>query len=127
MRHRLEHRDREEWGGKSANAAEVSAKRHFALVDEADALLIDEARTPLVVSGMPGTCPDEVRRVYAWAESLSRQMNEHVEYHWIEAGNAVQLTTTGRRRVRRQGPSSRPPRGQELDGVRAEFDEPTPR
>ena len=100
LRHRLEHRDREEWQGKLSKPNQVAAKRRFALVDEADALLIDEARTPLVVSGMPGKCPDEVTRVYAWAESLSHQMTEHEEYQWSEAGTAVQLTTAGRRRVR---------------------------
>lgn len=38
---------------RSANALFVQRRPHFILVDEADSLLIDDARTPLVISASP--------------------------------------------------------------------------
>ncbi|MFM8332478.1 MAG: hypothetical protein ACKN9T_12380 [Candidatus Methylumidiphilus sp.] len=32
---------------------------HFAIVDEAESILVDEARTPLIISGQPGAAGDE--------------------------------------------------------------------
>ena len=46
---------------------------HFALVDEADSLLIDEARIPLVIAGQTGDPgPREARRARAGPRARSR-------------------------------------------------------
>ena len=46
----------------------------FAIVDEVDSILIDEARTPLIISGAGETATD----LYAKAEALVRTMRKHV-------------------------------------------------
>ena len=46
----------------------------FAIVDEVDSILIDEARTPLIISGMGDTATD----LYARTEALVRTMRKYV-------------------------------------------------
>ena len=36
----------------------VQREHHFAIVDEVDSILIDEARTPLIISGPAETSPE---------------------------------------------------------------------
>lgn len=45
----------------------VQRAPHFAIVDECDSILIDEARTPLIISGPAGTCISSFYSYsYAW-------------------------------------------------------------
>ena len=46
---------------------------HFAIVDEADSVLIDEARTPLILSGMPGEVEDDAD-LYETALDFARRL-----------------------------------------------------
>ena len=52
---------------------QVQRKRQFAIVDEVDSTLIDEARTPLIISGQ---AHDDQPR-YQLADQLARQLVEH--------------------------------------------------
>ena len=47
---------------------------NFAIVDEVDSILIDEARTPLIISGMG----DKSTQLYDMAESLVARMKKYV-------------------------------------------------
>ncbi len=47
---------------------------HFAIVDEVDSILIDEARTPLIISGMGGEATD----LYARADQFVRRLKRHL-------------------------------------------------
>ena len=47
-----------------------SAGHHFAIVDEVDNILIDEARTPLIISG----APEQAAQIYYQFARLARQM-----------------------------------------------------
>lgn len=59
---------------------------HMAIVDEADSVLIDEARTPLIISE---TLPDELgAELYQQAIAFARRMKEHEHY---ELGGGQQL------------------------------------
>ena len=80
----------------------VQRGHHFAIVDEVDSILIDEARTPLIISGaledksdlymtMDGFIPKLVEADYELDEkdrnvSLTEEGNEHVEKMLTEAG-----------------------------------------
>jgi preprotein translocase subunit SecA len=67
---------------------------HFALVDEADSVLIDEARTPLIISGAGG---DEAEReVYESALLLCRNLEEEKHFRIDPADRAIRLTEEGR-------------------------------
>jgi preprotein translocase subunit SecA len=56
-----------------ADALEHCVQRghHFAIVDEVDNILIDEARTPLIISGVP----EQAAQIYYQFARLARQMN----------------------------------------------------
>jgi preprotein translocase subunit SecA len=57
----------------------VHRQFHFAIVDEADSILIDEARTPLIISGPSGK-PTELYFTFAKiAEKLEREVDYVVE------------------------------------------------
>ncbi len=51
----------------------VQREHHYALVDEADNVFVDEARTPLIIGmpSRPATEPEQV--VYHWADSLAEE------------------------------------------------------
>ncbi len=40
---------------------------HFCLVDEADSILIDEARTPLIIGSIEDNVRDQIVETYRWA------------------------------------------------------------
>ncbi|MEZ6134396.1 MAG: helicase-related protein [Pirellulaceae bacterium] len=59
--------------------APVQPKRAFAIIDEADSVLIDEANTPLVLSGASAANPANVRALRA-ANSLALNMVKDVDF-----------------------------------------------
>jgi preprotein translocase subunit SecA len=60
----------EDWVDVDANAKRHSFAHQFAIVDEVDNILIDEARTPLIISGAPEQAAD----LYAKFARLAPQM-----------------------------------------------------
>src|SRR6476661_7139221 len=60
----------EDWVEVDANAKRHSFAHQFAIVDEVDNILIDEARTPLIISGAPEQAAD----LYAKFARLAPQM-----------------------------------------------------
>ncbi len=73
-------------------------RRHFAIVDEVDNILIDEARTPLIISG-PAQQP--VDHYYTCAR-LAPRLREHDDYTIDERTQAISLTEEGIARMERQ-------------------------
>lgn len=78
----------------------VQGDLHFMLVDEADSILIDEARTPLIISALPGEDEKLEAEAYRWAAKVAPdfQEDEHYDYDYKE--KKVELTLEGRRLVR---------------------------
>ncbi len=70
---------------------------HFAIVDEADSVLIDEARTPLIISSAADAQGESA--LYAAALELCRQLVLEVDFHINRAERTVRLTEAGRTRV----------------------------
>ncbi|RLB65299.1 MAG: accessory Sec system translocase SecA2 [Deltaproteobacteria bacterium] len=66
---------------------------HWAIVDEADSILIDEARVPLVIAGSEGATIDERRSEFA---ELTRQLAKPAHYDTGDDGRNVSLTDEGR-------------------------------
>ncbi|MCC2670140.1 MAG: secA [Armatimonadetes bacterium] len=73
----------------------VQRDLHFAIVDEMDSILIDEARTPLIISGMPEASTDLYYRVDRVIRKLQRERDFTVDE---KAKNAM-LTDDGITRV----------------------------
>ena len=69
----------------------VQGPKYFAIVDEADSILIDEARTPLIISTSADTANDLYRKFAQLVKNL--RVNEH--YTVDEKANAVSLNQAG--------------------------------
>ena len=88
--------------GKSGTGNEepVQGELHFMLVDEADSILIDEARTPLIISAVPGEEEEREAEAYRWAAKVAPEFTEDEHYDYDHKEKRVELTLAGRRRVR---------------------------
>ena len=70
-----------------------------AIVDEADSVFIDEAATPLLISGQ-GTNQEQVE-AYEQAAKLARQLDASNDYKVDSKARSVRLTTAGQKRLAR--------------------------
>lgn len=70
---------------------------HFAIVDEADSVLVDEARTPLIISTEVASGDEAL--VAEQALEIARQLVKHDDYRIPQSERRVLLTETGRQRV----------------------------
>lgn len=70
----------------------------FAVIDEADSILIDEARIPLVIAGGISEDPALAYR----ADAVIRRFRPHADYFLDEFARNVQLTDAGIGRVERE-------------------------
>ncbi|MBW7944283.1 preprotein translocase subunit SecA [Patescibacteria group bacterium] len=68
---------------------------HFAIVDEADSILIDEARTPLIISA-PDTEP--TKKYYDYARMIS-SLTQDIDFKVDEKLKSVTLTDLGVKRI----------------------------
>ena len=69
----------------------VQRKLNFAIIDEVDSVLIDEARTPLIISG------GEMRsaNLYIDADRFAKSLKEGKDYVYDEKTKSVNLTESG--------------------------------
>ncbi|MDD9370308.1 MAG: hypothetical protein PV358_09365 [Acidimicrobiales bacterium] len=82
------------------SAAElVQRGHHFAIVDEVDSILIDEARTPLIISG---AASGDVNRWYYKFASVVRALKRDEDYEVDEEKRNVAPTEDGIEKVERQ-------------------------
>jgi len=84
----------------------VQRDLHFAIVDEVDSILIDEARTPLIISGPAEDSSELYQKINAIAPKLKSQSGEEVEgdeeegdYYLEEKSKQVFLTELGHQHV----------------------------
>ncbi len=75
----------------------VQRGHHYAIVDEADSILIDEARTPLIISGA-GTKSASTYKDFARAV---RGLTPEVDFEMDEAKHTIATTDTGLKKVER--------------------------
>ena len=69
----------------------------FAIVDEADSILVDEARTPLIISRERDT---GVGEVCAAALGLAMQLEDEQDFRVDQQTRGIELTEAGRERLR---------------------------
>src|SRR6188508_523935 len=79
----------------------VQRGHHFAIVDEVDSILIDEARTPLIISGPAEESTELYIKINELVPRLKRQEEEEGEgdYWADEKGKQVHLSDAGHERV----------------------------
>jgi preprotein translocase subunit SecA len=78
----------------------VQREHNFALVDEADNIFIDEARTPLIISAPTRPATDEEQVVYHWADDIAKAMVRNEHFTLDEKKQKIELTDVGRHVVR---------------------------
>ena len=98
-----EQKQRELWyGGSAGGVAESAAskpvhrKPHFMLIDEADSILIDDARTPLIISSADdGATQDQQKAIYTWSARTADRFEEDLHYWYDRERRKVDLTPDG--------------------------------
>jgi len=70
---------------------QVQGQLHYAIVDEVDNILIDEARTPLIISG---PARDDTTK-YAQADKIARQLTPNLHFEVKEKEHSAHLTDEG--------------------------------
>lgn len=70
---------------------------HYAIIDEVDSILIDEARTPLIISAPQ----EDASRLYLRFAALVKQFKSRIDYSVDEKRRAVTLTQSGLKHVER--------------------------
>ena len=86
---------------KTAPTGVVMRGLHFALVDEADSILIDEARTPLVI-GMVSPGEEAIERgCYRWAARHAKHFEIEEDFRYDEQTKQVHLKPKGIHRLRK--------------------------
>ena len=69
---------------------------NFAIIDEVDSILIDEARTPLIISGRGGKSSEIYTKVNGFVKTLYRGAPDGEPYYETdEKENAIRLTEAG--------------------------------
>jgi preprotein translocase subunit SecA len=69
----------------------VQRGHFFAIVDEVDSILIDEARTPLIISSASGDSED----FYVKFSQIAKQLKKDIDYEVDEKLKAISLTDAG--------------------------------
>ncbi len=69
----------------------VQTHHHYAIVDEVDSILIDEARTPLIISGPT----EEATSIYYKVDNIVRRLRNNQHFQVDEKTRTVSLTEEG--------------------------------
>ncbi|MCA1685198.1 MAG: preprotein translocase subunit SecA, partial [Planctomycetia bacterium] len=76
----------------------VQRTHHFAIVDEADSILIDEARTPLIIGANNQPTQEEAAAYYG-ADQLAATLVRAKDFKYDPAERKAELNAAGRRKV----------------------------
>ena len=77
----------------------VQGKLNYAIVDEVDSVLIDEARTPLIISGSANQSTSLYLKINKLAKKLITEDKEELYYNVDEKQKSVSLTELGHSRI----------------------------
>lgn len=88
--------------GQQGPSAEEPVQRaaNFVVVDEADSILIDEARTPLIISALPTEEEKIAVECYRWSAKVAGEFEDEEHYDYDHEKQSVELTAEGRQLVR---------------------------
>jgi preprotein translocase subunit SecA len=78
----------------------VQRGAHFVLADEADSILIDEARTPLIIGSIGDKAIEKIVATYRWSAEVAPQFVDDEHYEYDHDDKKVELTASGRQMVR---------------------------
>jgi preprotein translocase subunit SecA len=100
------------WVKGSAYAASddqtIQRGHHYALVDEADNIFIDEARTPLIIATPTRLATPEEQVIFIWADKLVREMVPNEHFQLDQKKKKLELTSPGKQLMRWSNPPTGP-------------------
>lgn len=88
-------RDRMAIARTKSPQAGVMRGTHYALVDEADSVMIDEARTPLIIGMADQSGHDVTISCCQWAAAAAGEFEEDVDYTCDPMKKSIELTAAG--------------------------------
>jgi preprotein translocase subunit SecA len=97
-RHGLRHQVEAIFGNTGCYQRFLMRGLHFAIVDEADSVLIDEARTPLIISGKGGGKYEKI--FLKQALDVSAKLEKDIDFHVNQAERRLKLSQEGKERIR---------------------------
>jgi preprotein translocase subunit SecA len=77
----------------------VQRQLNFAIVDEADSVLIDESRTPLIIAGPTG--PSPLAWAYQWANTLSARLRARHDFDYEPEKRKLDWKEPGLKRLQK--------------------------
>ena len=83
-------------------------EHHYALVDEADNIFVDEARTPLIIANPTRNATPAEQVVYRWADRLAQQLQPNEDFVLDAKKQKLELTFPGRQKMRYSNPPMGP-------------------
>jgi preprotein translocase subunit SecA len=85
-----------------SNAGDSPVQRglYFSLVDEADSILIDEARTPLIIGSLGDTTREIIIAMYRWTSENAKNFAVDEHYKVDPNNRSIELNARGRQLVR---------------------------
>ena len=89
--------------GNAGGEQPVQRQARFCLVDEADSILIDEARTPLIISAMPTEAERIAVECFKWSAANTHHFADDEHYEFDHDKQSVELTAAGRQLLRKVG------------------------
>ena len=94
LRHSLERRK-----NSHARIAEAEFPRDILIIDEADSILIDEARTPMIITAPITHVARAKESCYRWASDSAKDFKRPQDYVRVDGSGLVALTPAGRKRA----------------------------
>jgi preprotein translocase subunit SecA len=87
---------------EASGGGELPVQRgaHFCLVDEADSILIDEARTPLIIGSLGDKAVEKIVTMFRWSAEMASRFEDHHHFDYDHEDKKVELTAAGRQLVR---------------------------
>ncbi len=79
---------------------------HYAIVDEADSIFIDEAKTPLIIASATRLAEPEEQVVYHWADRVARSMTRDEHFTLNLKKDKIEISEEGRQLIRYSEPPS---------------------
>jgi len=91
-------------GGGGRMDPRVQRVLHYAIVDEADSVFVDEAKTPLIIANPTRPAEPEEQIVFKWADGLAREMKRDEHFLMNARKDKIELTDAGKHFVRYSNP-----------------------
>jgi preprotein translocase subunit SecA len=81
-------------------------EHNYALVDEADNIFIDDAKTPLIIASETRNASEDEQIVFKWANEVAQKLNPEQHFEWDAKKQKLELTGEGKRLANWANPPS---------------------